>query len=428
MIKTSPSILSLCLVASLQLPNYALSDDLAPQVDRWRFTTFGTLGTSHTQGDDFMARRDLSQPESFEGDWSWKLDSLVGGQVNAALTDSISLVIQGVFKSRPEQSLERSIERAFIGWQATPDWRFHAGRLGLDFYMLSDYRDVGFAYLWMRPPAEFYAPAYLQGLDGVDVVFKRPIGSGSVVTRLFAGNNERDLILDGAGINTVELAPVWGGSVTFENERWRMKIGGTRLRFDNQLAGMELLRSALNDPAVQTAWPAAATYADALVVKGKTFGYYSLGASYHDNRWQIDGEIGYIESEWVPVPDTSSAYLSIGRHIGTLTPYLLLATIRPDHGAPRVPLPPSASSPAAAAQLLYLHGSAQSVFHVLRFDQDTVSVGARWDIHSNIALKLQWDHTEINATGAGLWSNQTGLQPAPAATVNLVSASLNWVY
>jgi len=207
-IKSSAS--SLLLFTSLSLPNLVFAADPTSEVDHWRFTTFGTLGISHTQGDDLLARRDLSQPESFNGDWSWKLDSLVGGQLNADLTDTISLVVQGVYKSRPKQSLDRTIERAFIGWQATPDLSFHAGRLGLDFYMLSDYRDVGFAYLWMRPPAEFYGPVYLQGIDGADVVFRHAVGNGSVVTRLFAGENHRDVALDGTGVDTIDLAPTWG--------------------------------------------------------------------------------------------------------------------------------------------------------------------------------------------------------------------------
>jgi hypothetical protein len=294
--------------------------------------------------------------------------------------------------------------------------------------MLSDYRDVGFAYLWMRPPPEFYAPAYLQGIDGLDVVYRSPLGSGSVVARLFGGINERDLVLDGAGTNTVQLAPVWGASVTFEDEQWRLKLGGALLRFDNQLEGIQPLTTALQNPGLQAVWPDAAMYADDLNVNGKVFGYYSLGASYDDNRWQLSGELGYIDSEWEPVPDVRSAYLSIGRHIGTVTPYVLLATVRSAHDAPDLPLPPTTSNPNIDAQLLYLQSAVQTVFQVLRFDQDTVSVGARWDVHPNIALKLQWDHTEIKAMGAGLWSNQTGTQPAPAGTVNLISASLNWMY
>lgn len=417
------------LSASLFLPCGVLADDSPPQVERWRFTTFGTLGISHTQGDDFAARRDLSQPNSFNGDWSWKLDSLVGGQLNAELTDTVSLLVQGVFKSRPEQSLDRTIERASLGWQATPNLSFHAGRLGLDFYMLSDYRDVGFAYLWMRPPTEFYGPVYVQGLDGLDAVYRHSVGSGSVVARLFAGSNERDLLADGTDTaNTVNLKPAWGGSLTFENEHWRLKIGGTRVRIDSPLDASKPLLDALNNPALQALWPAAAGYADTLDVQGKTFSYYSLGASYDGIDWQVSGEFGYFTSEWAPVSNTSSAYASIGRHFGPVTPYVLFSMVRPAHDVRIIEPPPSTSIPALDAQLLLLSGGVQSAFQSVRFEQNTLSVGARWDVHPNIALKLQWDHSEIDASGSSLWWNRTGTTPSPAASVDLVSASLNWMY
>lgn len=426
--KNYPPLPSFLIISLAVLPATILAAE-SEHVERWRFTSFGTLGIAHTQGDDLFARRDLSQPDSFDGDWSWKLDSLVGGQLNADLTDTISLVVQGIFKSRPEQSLNRSIERAFLGWQATPNLSFHAGRLGLDFFMLSDYRDIGFAYLWMRPPAEFYSSVYVQGIDGVDVVYRRPVGSGNVVARLFAGTNERDLMTDGSDrINTAELDPIWGGSLTFENEQWRLKIGGVRLRIDNQFEESTPLIEALGNPALQAFWPAAAGYADTLDVQGTTFGYYSLGASYDGIYWQVTGELGYISSDWEPLSDTGSAYLSIGRHFGPVTPYVLLATMRPNQDSRTIDPPPSTSIPALDAQLLLLHGGAQSLFQSLRFEQNTVSVGARWDVHPNVALKLQWDHTEIETGGASLWWNQTGVQPSPDATVNLLSASVNWMY
>jgi hypothetical protein len=59
--------------------------------------------------------------------------------------------------------------------------------------------------------------------------------------------------------------------------------------------------------------------------------------------------------------------------------------------------------------------------------QDTISIGGRWEMTRNAALKLQFDHTRIGAGSNGLMTN---LQPdfQPGGKVNLVSATIDFVY
>jgi hypothetical protein len=430
-IKRSASLLSILLFANLSFPPCAQAADTAPEVERWRFTSFGTVGVTHAQGEDLTARRDIAQLDTFNNDWSWKLDSLVGAQVNAQLSDTVSLAVQGVLKSRPEQSLDRSIERAFLGWQATPRLSFHAGRMGVDFYMLSDYRDVGFAYLWARPPAEFYGTLFLSNIDGADIVYKYPLASGSIIARLYGGTHAGEVDVetitgepDADPIRTIGL----GGSLAFESERWRLRIGAGRVRFEHGLNSAQPLLSNLNNPTVQAFWPAAAKYAEIAEFKGREFGFYSAGASYDDSLWQVSGEVGYLDSGWDLQPNMLSAYLSLGRHIGQVTPYLLLAKAHSDSYRDNLPPPALTSIPQIDVPLQTLRVATENVFHLVGVDQNTVSLGARWDILTTVALKLQWDHTHVAAESAWLWWNNTGIRPAPAATVDLVSASVNWVY
>ena len=428
MIKNSASLLPLLLLASFSFPNCTLAGDAIPLIDNWRFTSFGTLGFAHTQGDDLLAQHDLTQPQTFVNDNSWKLDSLIGAQVSADLTKTVSATVQGVVKSRLEPSLNHSIERAFVGWQATPTLSFHGGRLRQDFYMLADYRDAGFAYLWMRPPIEFYGPVLLNSLDGVDAVYNHPLDGGVLSLRVVAGHSKPNLRTNVAEVATLEFKDIYGLSVGYESDQWRLKAGAARLTFAANTDAIQRLADALSNPAVQTVWPGAQNYADRVTLPGKTIGFYSAGASY-ENLWQLSGEIGYITSDWDPLPDTLSAYLSVGRHIGTVTPYVLLARIRPTQDTSAFTAPQTIPIPAINAQLTSLYDGLNGSMHLWRFDQHTVSVGARWDVYTNLALKLQWDHSEINADSGGLWQREPfASNLAPAATVDLFSASLNWMY
>jgi hypothetical protein len=56
-----------------------------------------------------------------------------------------------------------------------------------------------------------------------------------------------------------------------------------------------------------------------------------------------------------------------------------------------------------------------------------LSIGARWDVLRNAALKLQYDHTRIGAGSSGVLANlQPGFQPG--GTVNVISVSVDFVF
>ena len=42
------------------------------------------------------------------------------------------------------------------------------GRVGLPVFMISDYRNVGYANTMLRPPAEMYSQVPINSIDGVD--------------------------------------------------------------------------------------------------------------------------------------------------------------------------------------------------------------------------------------------------------------------
>ena len=59
--------------------------------------------------------------------------------------------------------------------------------------------------------------------------------------------------------------------------------------------------------------------------------------------------------------------------------------------------------------------------------QNTLSIGGRWDLTRNAALKLQYDHTRIGTGSSGVLSNlQPGFQPG--GKVNVLSATMDFVF
>lgn len=377
--------------------------------------------------DDVHAQRDWGQPDTFEGAWSAKLDSLLGLQMDVELHDTLDAGVQFVLKDRPKRTAEESLEWAFLAWRPTQNFILRGGRLGIDFYMLSEYRNVGFAYLWQRPPIEFYGPLIPYAVDGFDLNYQRLVGHGLLSAKLFVGNTTQGIqLLTNLEADYLDMTPLWGGGLSYESEHWRIKTGFGCFWFGDDLSFLTTsgLLPGLKNPEVQWAWPQAGRYAADLKMQGKRIGFYSLGASFDDNTWLVSGELGYLESDWSPVRDSLSAYLSVGRRWGSLTPYLLLADSRPVGADPS----PIAPSPAALQDptLAALYQGTHLLFRNLWSDQRTLSLGLRWDMTSDLALKFQWDHSKIKADG--LWWNHSGVDPLPKTDVNLLSASLNWVF
>jgi hypothetical protein len=84
-------------------------------------------------------------------------------------------------------------------------------------------------------------------------------------------------------------------------------------------------------------------------------------------------------------------------------------------------LPPQQVAPAAA-----LNAALNATLATIPVQQ-TLSLGARWDVVANVAVKLQYDHMNLGAGSAGVLGNvQPGFQPG--GMVHLVSASVDFVW
>ena len=63
--------------------------------------------------------------------------------------------------------------------------------------------------------------------------------------------------------------------------------------------------------------------------------------------------------------------------------------------------------PAVAAGAQALGQAISSSYNLGRENQGTVSVGARWDVHTQVALKFQVDFVRSAAYGGGMWAFDT---------------------
>lgn len=339
---------------------------------------FGTLGSVRTSGDRVNFVRDLSQPDGATDHWTGRTDSLFGLQLNARISSQFEGVAQAVSRYRHDGTFNPEFSWVYLKFDPDPRWSLRVGRLGTEFFMLADSRLVGYSYLTVRPPGDYFWSLPFQHIDGVDVAMAVPVDGGLLRGKLFAGVSseklplaERTWKLDGSHMA--------GAYADFHRGAWQTRLTYARIHFNNNLPTDDLL-AALRS----TGAPSARAAARSLTAADSHSDYYSFGIVYDDGPWQAQLMLNRVEHSSKSFQNAHAGYLVGGRRVGNVTPYLGYSWVkskanRVDTGLPDVGL--LAGLNALVGQLL-VDGHAH---------QHTTFAGVRWDFAANVALKAQWD-------------------------------------
>lgn len=374
--------------------------------DKFRISGFGTLGVVHSDapaGWSFL--RDMDQPGNsavIRGD----VDSRFGLQVNYTATPRLELVAQVLAKRRlPDADASEAIEWAMAAYRPNADVTLRAGRLNVDQFLMSDYRNVGFAYAYARPPVEYYG-AIPTALDGIDVARIWDTNRGRWRAKGFFGRTQ---------VLGMKIRPVLGGTVSYEEGALFVRAGLSRTRFATTPPSIQPLLDGLSQlsllPEPQVAAEAAALRSR-LDFAGEPITYGQVGINYEPDQWLWTAEITRLSAG--PNFSFLAGYVRLGRRMGPVTVFGVVSGAKafappaaavPDWATPLTPLvPPLDPGLPGLAQFI---GTQATHASNLTNDQHTFSLGARWDFHAQMALKVQWDRVRIRANGGVLWSNTT---------------------
>ena len=397
------------ITASLSAPAYAEDSSLS-------LHGFGTLGIARSSSDQAEFVRDLSQPQGVSNHWSGRIDSALGVQANWQATPTLELVGQAVSRYHYDRSRDPELMWAFAKWEPDARISLRAGRIGADFMMLADSRLVNYAFLTVRPSADFFGALFLSHFDGADASLTLPLRNGLLRGKLFAGaTHEKSSGI--AGIWDTSGSQLNGVVVDYQTGPWQLRASAASIRFssDINLAPLpELLRAA----GTSFGYPGALAAADRLRVKNTTSRYYSMGAVYDNGPLQIQGMLNRIEHQTGVFRDSHAGYLLAGYRLGTVTPFAGVSWWKTSASAGSTGLPESA--PFAEINRAYASSLAVSVA-----DQKTYTLGARWDVRQDMAVKVQWD--AIRGSAASRFP-VTNSKPDWNGRTNVLSLSLDFVF
>lgn len=403
----------------------AIADDDSVGAPALRVAGFGTIARSWDDRHDLATTRDLTQlpADSYLTGPSWRIDSRLGVQFSYEASSEWETLFQLVARDQVEQTLDSSVEQANLSYRPRADFKARIGRIGYDGFLMADHRNLGYSYPWVRPPREFYHWIPLYSLDGGDASFDWSEGQALWRLRGQLGLSKMTIPVGDADAD-FGLKDIRALSLQRQEGAWRLKAGLTQMRIGAEALSLAPLHAGLEAIAgagISGLSDEARKLRDETAFKNAKIRYYTLGAAFDDGQWVAQAEIGLSRTSAAIAPSSRTAYLGLGYRVGLWTPYLVFSASKPEH---------SKLAPLTDWGLIGQAGFQSTVYNVVnstRQDQDTLTLGVRWDVHPQVAGKLQWERTRIESSGYGAYFRQEALNSV-ASHVNLLTLALDFVF
>ena len=386
---------------------------------------FGTAGIVYSDDSraDFVSESILAaRGAGRSADISYEVDTKAGAQLDWQATERISLTAQMLVKQFPDHTWNPDLQWGFIKFKATPDLDIRAGRIRPPIYMLSDYLDVNYANPWVRPPTEFYSITPIRRMEGADLLWRPKTGAVTWLVQPYVGRSQT-----AARGGEIGLDQILGMNVSASFNDLTLRAGYIHTRMSITSHFMDLAFGTyrqLYDLGDASAWQPMNHFRP----KDREASFGSLGATWDNGDYFVSGEWGRRDTD-SSIANVMSWYLTGGARFGQWTPYLTYSELKPD--SPFDYQRGSLMTNLVTSTLLRGNPSGQR----------TVSLGLRYDLIENVAIKAQWDHAmtecesspdpfygQLEGTCAGLFILATEAFTRKGQDVDLLSLSVDFVF
>ncbi|GAB6141528.1 hypothetical protein JCM14076_22570 [Methylosoma difficile] len=331
---------------------------------------FGTIGGACYTADNYdFSRENLPDGPGKSRRCDPQLDSKLGLQLDAALTDSLQATVQGISYHRADGSFTPELTQANLRWAVSDDSSIRLGRMQTPLFFVSEYRNVLHAQPWVRPPVELYNLVPIYSIDGLE--FGHRITWSSWRLQLNVGGAHSAFDTPRVFVSG-QTDPIEAGigylDIRLEHQAWLFKANlmGGKMTYDAKLVNDLLL---FVDKAL----------ANELNNTNKDFLLFGFGARYETNEWLLQSEYLFrrIDSFF---RDQQGAYLMAGRHFGNWMPYGIVARRwSQSQGKENLAADP------------FQYAIAKSIVEVTYTDRTSFSLGLSRRLGEQAIVKLQTD-------------------------------------
>ncbi|AWB66403.1 hypothetical protein C2869_08160 [Saccharobesus litoralis] len=389
-----------------------------------RVSGFGTLGFTVHDSEHYGLRNDISAADgSFKDEVDFASNSILGLQLDYDFNANLSAVSQFTYHNQNSFSLDNYISQAYLRYKPTANWTIRVGRTPLDLFLLTEYRDIGFAYPWAHVPSEVYGILPFRYVDGADVSYTIPVGQLNFTAKIFTGSSESEFS-NYQFPERVKTTSLSGLSLELNDYDWLITIKHSQGKFDDNIASVDELIAGFDFIPISL-WPNKQDFIPQLNLVDSKSSYTSIGGRYDATPITLMAEFAKVNGDRIMVRDLLNGYLSLAYEWSQHLVFSYFAFTNADrydiaNSGLQTALLPAELSPLASAL--------DAAINYFASNQDTTAIGWRYHLNERTALKIQWDHTKIDENGATLWINKTRFSSVPADTINTLSANLSFTF
>lgn len=390
--------------------------------DNVRLSGFGTLGVSQSNNHEADYRANIEQSigvgRTHPRDSG--LDSVLAVQADIDIMPKLTGTVQAVTRRMSRYEATRPyLEWANVKYDVDEQTYVRAGRFVSPTFMISESRMVGLSQLTVRPVAEVYLLSPITYMNGIDGGRKFLFGDTLVKARAGFGNLNQSITQINGTLNF--KFSIKSFDVSAEHEGSTFRVGYQKIKMNVTSPGIELYDQAMNTLVAGNVTNAARVQ-DLMQHDNVPIDFYVLGYAYDKGPWVVQAEYAYRKFSTDFVQSLAGAYVLGGYRIGKWTPYV--AASRLMHKSD-VNLPSLDSSGAGGLSAVV---DAVNAGSALKIHRHATTLGVRYDLKDNVALKFQYDRVVKPADSHAEFVNDTTDFFSSKRKINLLSATLDFTF
>lgn len=219
------------------------------------------------------------------------VDSNLGLQANVTVNPWLSATVQGLARKDGEDDFGAELAWAFAKAKVSDSFSVRVGRMGLPVFMISDYRNVGYANTMLRPPGEMYSQVPLNSIDGIDGTYQFSAGDTSITTQLALGRTKATLATGPDSTVHVEGKSIVALNMVAEHGPLTLRFGRAETKLTiNDSPSLNTLMGSLRAAGSGYRIAQLGALADALEVKDKKASFTSVGLGLDWNNVLVQSE------------------------------------------------------------------------------------------------------------------------------------------
>ena len=343
------------------------------------------------------------------------------------------MVVQAIYRDQDKINFDSILNLAFMRYAPNANWSFRLGRTAFDLFLLTEYRDIGYAYSWAHVPSEIYGVIPHRYIDGVDVAYSQHLGDLTFSAKLFYGKNEFAVTAFSApDAPKFHFDNIIGLALDLQSINWDVAVNRTQVKLDSQaikplIAGVTQLDSFV--PNFAFIWPNAVDFVNAADLDNRKGVYTSVSGQYRFEKITMIAEFAKNKTDSLSVQGVKSGYISSIFHINAHNLFASVAFSQSekfDLDVTGIILPALAQVPGG----LEAYNASKFILNYYSINQKTMSLGWRWDFDENMSFKVQLDHTRIDKGGSTFWQPpiENDATEYRIGHVNSIFANISFLY